>query len=157
VDLGLFLASGPISGIRSEVLAHEPLALVVAPGHPLAKRRAVANLAVSPLEIVRHPFVTGLRGSRYFDLVDAALRRAGASPYQIAMELQESAAVKEMVRHGTGIACLPACTVRREIAAGDLIELKLTTPLPDLELRCGHRAPLEGATQKLLAALRGAR
>jgi DNA-binding transcriptional LysR family regulator len=152
VDLGLFLASGPISGIRSEVLAHEPLALVVAPGHPLAKRRAVA-----PLEIVRHPFVTGLRGSRYFELVDAALRRAGASPYQIAMELQESAAVKEMVRHGTGIACLPACTVRREIAAGDLIELKLTTPLPDLELRCGHRAPLEGATQKLLGALRGAR
>ena len=63
VALGLFLSSGPIEGMRSEILAHEPLLLVVSPQHPLAGRARV-----SPEEIARYPFVTGLRGSRYFEL-----------------------------------------------------------------------------------------
>src|SRR4051812_25555574 len=36
VELGLFLADGPVSGIRSDAITREPLALVVAPTHALA-------------------------------------------------------------------------------------------------------------------------
>ena len=140
VHLGLFLASGPVSGIRSEVLAHEPLTLVVSPKHPLAVRKTV-----SPADISRHSFVTGLRGSRYFELVQAALKSLGIERFEVAMEMQESAAVKEMVRHGAGIACLPRCTIAAELAAGALVELKLTVAMPDLQIRCGYHAPPVGS------------
>jgi DNA-binding transcriptional LysR family regulator len=150
VHLGLFLASGPIGGIRSEVLAHEPLTLVVSPQHPLARRAMV-----SPADVGRYPFVTGLRGSRYFDLVRAALKTIGIERFEVAMELQESAAVKEMVRHGAGIACLPRCTVTAELAAGTLVALNLTVLPQDLELRCGYRVPLAGAARRFVLAMKG--
>jgi DNA-binding transcriptional LysR family regulator len=150
VNLGLFLASGPTDSIRTEVLSHEPLLLVVSPRHPLASRRRLA-----PDEVGRHPFVAGLSGSRYFELVGAALKRIGIGPCEIAMELQESTAVKEMVRHGAGIACLPRCTVRAEIESGTLVALNLSTDLPKLELRCGYRAPLAGAARQFVVAMRG--
>jgi DNA-binding transcriptional LysR family regulator len=147
--LGLFLASGPVGGIRSEALSREPLRLVASPKHPLAGR------AVSPQEVARHPWVTGLRGSRYFALVHDALKHIGVVRYDIAMELQESATVKEMVRHGAGIACLPQCTVGAELAAGSLVALNLTVPLPDLQLRCGYHAPLTGVARRLVLAIKG--
>jgi DNA-binding transcriptional LysR family regulator len=124
--------------------------LVVSAKHPLA------GLArVSPEDVGRHPFVTGLRGSRYFELVRAALKTLGIARYDVAMELQESAAVKEMVRHGAGVACLPRCTVGAELEAGTLTALKLTVPLQDLQVRCGYRAPLTGAVRRLVLAIRG--
>jgi LysR family transcriptional regulator, low CO2-responsive transcriptional regulator len=152
VHLGLFLASGLVSGLRSEVLAHEPLTLVVTPKHVLAVRKTM-----SPSDVSRHPFVTGLRGSRYFELVQAALRSLGIERFEVAMEMQESAAVKEMVRHGAGIACLPRCTIAAELAAGTLVELKLTVALPDLQIRCGYRAPLSAAGRQFMQAVRGHR
>jgi DNA-binding transcriptional LysR family regulator len=152
VHLGLFLASGLVSGLRSEVLAHEPLTLVVTPKHVLAVRKTM-----SPSDVSRHPFVTGLRGSRYFELVQAALRSLGIERFEVAMEMQESAAVKEMVRHGAGIACLPRCTIAAELAAGTLVELKLTVALPDLQIRCGYRAPLSAAGRQFMQGVRGHR
>jgi DNA-binding transcriptional LysR family regulator len=150
VQLGLFLASGPIGGIRSEVLTHEPLTLVVSPQHPLA-----ARAKVTPGDVGRYPFVTGLRGSRYVALVRAALKTMGIERFEVAMELQESAAVKEMVRHGAGIACLPRCTVTAELAAGTLVALNLAVLPQDLELRCGYRAPLAGAARRFVLAMKG--
>jgi LysR family transcriptional regulator, low CO2-responsive transcriptional regulator len=150
VRLGLFLASGPIAGVRSEVLSHEPLLLVASSGHALAGRARV-----TPQDLTRESFVTGLRGSRYFELVRAALKGIGLLHYDVAMELQEPAAVKEMVRHGAGIACVPRCNVATELAAGSLVALKLTAPLQDLQVRCGYRAPLAGAARRLMLAVRG--
>jgi DNA-binding transcriptional LysR family regulator len=121
----------------------------VSPQHSLARR-----IRVSPEELSPHPFITALRGSRYFDLADAALRGIGLARYDIAMELQESAAVKEMVRHGAGIACLPACTVRAEIAAGALVALKLDADLPALEIRYGYLSTLSDAAKRFVAAIK---
>ena len=148
VALGLFLSAGPVEGLRSEILSHEPLLLVVSPRHPLASRARV-----SPEEIARHPFVAGLRGSRFVEMADAALRQIGIAAFDVAMELQESIAVKEMVRHGAGIACLPACTVHADIAAGALVGLDLGAKLPALEIRCGYHAPLTGVARQFVAAL----
>ena len=152
IHLGLFLASGSVSGIRSEVLAHEPLTLVVSPQHPLA-----ARASVSPADVGRYPFVTGLRGSRYFELVQAALKSMGVERFDVAMEMQESAAVKEMVRHGAGVACLPRCTIVPEVAAGLLTEIGLTVALPDLQIRCGYRAVLSAAGRQFVQAMRRAK
>lgn len=149
VSLGLFLAAGPVDGIRSDVLSHEPLLLVVSPQHPLARR-----VRVSADELSSNPFVTALRGSQYFELANAALRGIGLAHYDVAMELQESAAVKEMVLHGAGIACLPACTVRAEIAAGSLVALKLDAKLPTLQIRYGYSSALSDSARRFVAAIK---
>jgi DNA-binding transcriptional LysR family regulator len=150
-DIGILLADAPVSGVRAEILAREPLAIVVAPAHPLARRKRV-----SPDEIDRHPFVGGLRDSSYARMMTRVLRRLGLRRYEIAMELPESTAVKEMVRHGVGAACLPVCTVADELAAGTLTALDLAEPLPPLDVSCAWRAPLHEPATALLAHLRRA-
>jgi LysR family transcriptional regulator, low CO2-responsive transcriptional regulator len=148
-DLGVLLSSGPLAGVQSQLLRREPLWLVAAPSHPLARRKAVA-----PAALAECPFVTGLRHSRYHHLVDAALKRMGLTRYDVAMEVQESAAVKEVVGQGAGIACLPRCTVAREIEAGSLVVLDVDAPAQALDLRCVYRAPLRAPVGKLLDHLR---
>jgi DNA-binding transcriptional LysR family regulator len=150
VDLGLLLASGPIGGLRSDVLAPEPMVLIAAPSHPLAGRTTIG-----PREIAAQAFVSGLRSSRYHQLVSAALAQIGVGPVEIAMEVQESSAVKEMVRHGAGLALLPRCTAAAELQAGTLIELKPKLRPHDLELRCVYQAPATDMTQRFMQHLRG--
>jgi DNA-binding transcriptional LysR family regulator len=148
--LGLVLASGPVAGMHSDLLCREPIVIVTSPRHRLAERSSV-----TPQDIGAGPFVTGLRGSRYFGLVAAALEQIGVAQWDVAMEVQESAAVKEMVRHGAGIACLPRCTASAEIEAGTLAELKLTIRPRDLDLRCVSLAPLTETTRRFMAHLKG--
>jgi LysR family transcriptional regulator, low CO2-responsive transcriptional regulator len=148
-ELGVLLSSGAPSGLQSKLLRREPLWLVVAPDHPLTRRKAIA-----PAELARFPFVIGLRGSRYHQLVDAALKQMGLATYGVAMELQESAAVKEIVGQGTGIACLPRCTVEREVAAGSLVVVDVDAPAPEVEIRCVYQAALRPAVGKFLDHLR---
>jgi DNA-binding transcriptional LysR family regulator len=148
-DLGVLLSSGPLAGLQSQLLRREPLWLVVAPSHPLAGRKAIA-----PATLAKFPFVTGLRHSRYHHLVDAALKRIGLTRYDVTMEVQESAAVKEVVEQGAGIACLLRCSVAKEIEAGSLVVLDVDAPAQTLELRCAYRAPLRAPVAKLLDHLR---
>ncbi|HLH91537.1 MAG TPA: LysR family transcriptional regulator [Xanthobacteraceae bacterium] len=150
-DLGVLVAEAPVSGLRGEVLAREPLMIVVAPEHPLARRKRV-----TADDIERYTFIGGLSGSSYARMMAKVLRRAGLRRYDVAMELQESSAVKEMVRHGVGPACLPACTVADELAARTLVALDLAFPLPPLDMRCVWRAPLHEPAAALLAHLRRA-
>jgi LysR family transcriptional regulator, low CO2-responsive transcriptional regulator len=139
--IGLFLALKPVSGIRCEVLGHERLTIVVAPHHPLVKNRAVA-----PEELRRHPFVTGLRNSRFYRMTDTALKTIGITSYEAAMEVEESTATKELVRRGRAVACLPVCTVAAELDAGSLVSVKLVTALPQLNLYCGYTGtPVESS------------
>jgi DNA-binding transcriptional LysR family regulator len=151
VDLAFFLAAAPVSGLRTEILSLEPLAVVVAPTHPLARRKSIAAD-----ELARHAFIGGLGGSSYAGMIDKALRQIGLLRYEVTMELQESSAVKKMVRHGAGAACLPLCTVDEEIAAGTLVCVDLRDRLQPLELRCAFREPLHETASALVAHLRRA-
>jgi DNA-binding transcriptional LysR family regulator len=145
VTVGVFLSAGPVTGMRSQILAHEPLVLVVGAHHPLARKKRV-----SPEQLASFPFVTGLRGTRYFKLVDAGLKSIGVDCYDIAMEVEESNSTKEIIRHSAAIACLARCTVAAELATGALVALM---PVKRLELRCGYSGPLTGPTRDFLECL----
>jgi DNA-binding transcriptional LysR family regulator len=147
--LGLFLAAGPVSGLRTEIIEHVPLVLVVSPDHPLARRKGLTAATLK-----QHPFVTGIAGSRFNQMTDAALKQIGVDTYEAAMELEESAATKEMVRLGLGIACLPRPSVTAELAAGSLVELQTATPLPPLELRFGYAGALPEGARNFLRYIR---
>ncbi len=150
VQMGVLLASGAIRGVRSEIVGHEPLDLIVGRSHPLVGRKAVKAIDLAPF-----PFVTGLRSSRYFQIVDRALRSIGMEAYDVALELQESTAVRQAARHGRNIACLPRCTVADEIGSGTMIALDLAAALPPLQIRCVFTVPPTAAMERLIAVLRG--
>jgi len=150
VSLAIVLAAGPISGLQSDMLSQVPLWLVVSRDHPLARRKNV-----EPDEVLRYPFFTGLRNSRYMQMVGLALKEVGIAQFEVAMELQDSASVKEMVRLGHGVAALPSCAVDQEIAAGALAAVKLAVRPRDLDLRCAYYAPLPPAARDFLGYVRG--
>jgi DNA-binding transcriptional LysR family regulator len=133
VHLGIFFASGPFSGLRSAVIEKLPLVLVVSPNHPLAGHKKLPAAVLK-----QYPFITGISGSLFNKMADAALATIGIRSYEVAMELEESAAAKEVVRHGTGIAYLPRCTVTAELSSGSLVELTPKMPMPALEVRYGY-------------------
>lgn len=148
VQLGVLLAAGPVKGLGSKIVGREPLDLVVGPSHPLAPRDALTARDLAPFA-----FVTGLRNSRYFQIVERALHAIGLSSYEVALELQEATSVKEAVRHGQSIACLPHCTVAEEIRSGTLAALRLAERIPPLQIRCVYSASPSPAALRLMKAL----
>ena len=150
VDLGLFQSLGPVPGIRSQLLSNEPLAMVVAPHHPLAKKTAL-----TPADLAGQAFVGPLRDSHYFHMIDQVLRRQGLHDIHFAMELQDFAAVIEMARHGAGIACEMLCCVKNEINAGLLVQLKFSGPPATMQIRCANLSPKSEPTRQLMEIMRG--
>ena len=149
VQMGVLLASGTVRGLASEVIGREPLDLVVGRTHPLAQRKQL-----QAADLRAHAFVTGLRNSRYYLIVERALRSIGMADYDIALELQESAAVKEAVRHGHNIACLPRCTVADELVSGALVVLNLVQSIQPLQIRCVYGSSPGPLAERLIAVLR---
>jgi DNA-binding transcriptional LysR family regulator len=146
--VGMFLALKAVSGIRCEILDQDRLVLVAAPKHPLAEKRPV-----TARELTHARFVIGLRNSRFFRMTDAALKHIGVTSYDIAMEVQESNATKEMVRRGSAIACLPISAVAAELNDGSLVSLSLGSPLPQPNLYCGYMTPLSELARSLMKCL----
>ena len=150
VQAGVLLASGAPAGLGSVVVGHEPLDIVAAADHPLAAR---SGLIASDLKAFG--FVTGLSQSRYFRMVDKAVRAIGLADYDIALEIQEAAAAKQAVRHGRLLACQPRCTVQEEIAQGTLVALRLKERLPPLQIRCVFAGAQTPGIARLVTALKG--
>ncbi|MFE1343547.1 LysR family transcriptional regulator [Streptomyces sp. NPDC058757] len=144
-DLGFLMEAGTEhEGLESEVLAPEPLALIAAPGHPLASRTALttADLAGAGL-IGTEP------GCAYRDLFEAELAStagtsgsAGGGPDFL--EFGTIEASKRAVASGLGIALLPRITVREELASGAVVALDWEAPFTlftQLAWRRGKRLP----------------
>lgn len=149
VELGVLLGAGPAPGLHSVAVGEEPLQLVVARTHPLASKKAL-----TAADLRQHAFVTGLRHSRYFRMVDQALRSTGVESYDVAFELQESASVCEAIRHGPYIACLPRCACAGDLATGELVALDLAQSIAPLQIRCVYSAEPGPTARRLLDTLR---
>lgn len=118
------------SGLVSRVVATDRLVVVVAPGHPWARRRTpllAAELAATPL-VVRE------QGSGTRETLDLALTgHVVAAPK---LELGSNAAVKGAAREGAAPAVLSGYAVEAELATGRLIEV----PTRDIDLARRLRA-----------------
>ena len=133
VDLALFLAIGPVAGIRSELMGYLELVLVAAPDHPLAGRR---NLR--PGELEGYPFVGGIAESNFARMIATVLRRSGVKDYDVVLQLQDGVAVKQMAQHGVGIACSLRCAVEGELTDGSLVPLHLANGPGALQVRWAY-------------------
>lgn len=98
----------------AESFATNPLGMVAAPDHPLARRK---NLAFSALGA--HQFVVREVGSG----TRAAMQRLfeeHATPLNVVMDMPSNETIKQAVMAGMGLSFLSLRTVRHELASGHL-------------------------------------
>ncbi|MFE0330008.1 LysR substrate-binding domain-containing protein [Streptomyces sp. NPDC058960] len=95
------------AGIDARELATVPLVLVVSAAHPLAQRGKVV-LA----DLAGEPFVDFPPGYGNREVVDRAFAAAGVAR-RVALEVPDIDMGAALVRHGLGIAFLPAFAVAR--------------------------------------------
>jgi len=100
-------------------LFEDELALVTAPGHPLAGRGTV-----SVADVAAERLVLFERGSSIRRSTDAFFHQVGVRP-ALALESNDTFFVKLMVERGLGVSLLPAWAVREELAAGRLVRLAI--------------------------------
>ncbi|MGA5299143.1 LysR family transcriptional regulator [Nucisporomicrobium flavum] len=122
VELGFVEGPGVPAGLRGEVVATDRLTVVVAPGHPWAKRRR----AVTAAELAATPLVSREAGSGTRRAFEEALGDlAGAAPV---LELSSTTAIKHAVAAGSGVAVLSSLAVTAELAAGTLVAVPASMP-----------------------------
>ncbi len=147
VELGFVEGPHVPEGLASRVVGTDRLVVVVAPGHPWARRRTLlrgAELAATPL-VVREP---GSGTRETLDLAFHDLHRA--SPR---LELGSNSAVKGAAQAGAAPAVLSGYAVEADVATGRLVEV----PLAGLNLVRSLRAvwrrgrPLTAPAATLLA------
>ena len=134
-DLGFIETPYLPKGLRSRVVAHEELVLIVPADHKWAQRRRPVTAA----ELSQTPLVTREPGSGTRDSLTAALRQAlGDSSRQAhpVLELSSAAAVRAAVVAGAGPAVMSRLAVADDLAIGRL----RTVAIPELNLRRQLRA-----------------
>jgi DNA-binding transcriptional LysR family regulator len=106
----------------AEHLIDEPLILIAAPSHPLARRKRV-----TPADIDGVAIVTTEPGCPYRTTLDTTLAAAGARA-RIVGEFTSSEAVKRCVEAGSTVALLAACSLTEELLSGSLKALSWRGP-----------------------------
>lgn len=151
-DLGFVEGPRVSRGLRSRVIAHDELVLVVRPDHPWARRRKPVPAA----ELGRTALVAREPGSGTRDFLESALATALGTDYEQvrpALELSTSAAARAAVLAGSAPAVLSRLAVTDDVAAGRL----KAVPVAGLDLRrdlravwVGGRVPPAGGVRDLL-------
>jgi len=117
VEVGVVGMQPPQGNLVTEPLGRDRLVLIVAPGHPLARKRGVTIPAVA-----EHPLVLREQGSGTRSATDRALREAlPAAEIKVVCEVGSTEALKAAVRAGLGAAFISDLAVRDEIEAGTLV------------------------------------
>jgi len=147
-DLGFVEGPDVEPGLHVEQVAADQLVVVVAPGHPWARRRAV-----SAAELARTPLITREAGSGTRRAFETALAAHGldrtAEPL---LELSSTTATKHAVAAGTGAAVLSSLAVAGESASGALTIVRVSGLALHRQLRAvwPHRHPPGGPAATLL-------
>lgn len=153
VDLGFIESPLTPAGLHTRVVARDRLVLVVAPGHPWARRRR----PVGATELARTPLVSREQGSGTRDTAECALARCGEELIDPLLVLGSSAAVRSAAMGGVGPALLSEFVVSGDVAAGTLVEIPTEGIDLDRALRAvwhsGHR-PTGAAATLIANALR---
>lgn len=97
-DFGIVTSDDVPSELDAEILSDEPLVLIAAPGHPLARRRTIDAAALQQAEFV---FPHSPRTQAW---VEKRLARLGVKQPQVSMKLGSWEAVKHAVMTGAGLA-----------------------------------------------------
>jgi len=117
VEIGLLTYRPAQPGLAAVQVARDDLALLVAPGHRLARRTAVSIRDLGEESFLAHnvrsPYREQVLGT--FERYQTALH--------IVLELPSLEAIKRLVQRGLGVSLMPRRVAEAEVARGDVIAL----------------------------------
>ncbi|MGD9943336.1 MAG: LysR family transcriptional regulator [Burkholderiaceae bacterium] len=122
-DIGLVFNLQPNEELRSVLHLHVPLLAVMAPGHPLARRKSLSLAQLVQQRLALPDTSFGVR--RLIDL-QSHLSKIHLTP---ALEANSLAVLRGFVRNGGGITLLSRMSIRHELAAGQLVAVPLDDAL----------------------------
>ena len=133
-DLGFVEGPARPKGLRSRVIGHDELVVIVRPDHPWARRRQ----PLEPAELAAASIVSREEGSGTRGVLTAALSAALGTrvTVPVALALSTTAAVRSAVLAGAGPAVLSELTVAEDISARRLARV----PVAGVNLRRSLRA-----------------
>jgi DNA-binding transcriptional LysR family regulator len=103
IDVAFFFgAHTPDDGLVATVIAHEPLVLIVPPGHPLASRTGVSHD-----DIAHERFLVTGQGCAYRKMFETAFRSRLDDQPNIAGEFDSVATIVRLVERSLGCAIVP--------------------------------------------------
>ncbi|UQI44446.1 LysR family transcriptional regulator [Streptomyces sp. HU2014] len=150
-DLGFVEGLELPAGLDGAVIGHDRLVVVVAPGHPWARRRG----PLSASELADTPLILRERGSGTRQVLDAALAAHGGAAPPL-LELASTTAAKGAAVSGAGPSVLSELAVGEELGVRRLVAVPLAFALRR-ELRAvwpvGQRP--SGPARDLLGLTRG--
>lgn len=120
-DLGFTEGPQTPIGLRSRVVASEPVRAVVGPSHPWFERHRSLRAA----DLSGSTILLGRRGSGTRDLVEASLAAHDWRGDGERVEVDGPSAARIGALNGAGVAFLPDCWVADHVAAGSLAQLRL--------------------------------
>jgi molybdate transport repressor ModE-like protein len=118
-DLGFVEGPDVADGLDARSVGDDELVVVVAPGHPWARRRRPVTAA----ELAGAPLAVREAGSGTRAVLERALAAAGHPLSGSPAQLGSTSAVKNVVRGGGAAAVLSRLTVADEVARGDLVRV----------------------------------
>ena len=129
----------------------DSLVMIVWPGHRLARRRDV-----SIKELGQETFVAHIVESPYRQRVVQLFARHRI-PLRMEMELPTIESIKRFVEMKRGVAIVPRMCVEREVAAGDLrqVRIRQMRVVRKLYLLYRRDKPLTAAAQAMVEVIRG--
>ncbi|MCM1950675.1 LysR family transcriptional regulator [Streptomyces sp. G2] len=150
-DLGFVEGLAVPDGLDGTVVAHDRLAVVVAPSHPWARRRK----PIDPAELAGTPLVLREHGSGTRQVLDAALAGHGGLARPL-LELASTTAVKAAAVSGAGPAVLSELAIAEELSSRRLVAVPVAGAHLRRDLRAvwptGHRPT--GPARDLLSLTR---
>jgi DNA-binding transcriptional LysR family regulator len=120
VDFGLVVSDLAPQNLLSKTLRNEPLCLAVSPKSPYFRKNPVTMRELGLI-----PFISGVRGTEYEDMVDTLLKRSGVSSYTVGMRISNLEGRKEAAMAGFGITVMPQFAIDNELGSNKLAVLRI--------------------------------
>jgi len=118
VDFAIVLSDREPKNLAVKVLKSERLCFVVSPQNHLGfKNHAVLD------DLAAAPFVVGLKGSEYAEMIDRLLQKLGLRNIDVAIRISNWEGIKEAVWAGIGLAILPEFVVARDLRDRTITEV----------------------------------
>ncbi|MFY9853820.1 MAG: LysR substrate-binding domain-containing protein [Terracidiphilus sp.] len=124
-ELGMISYRPDPAQYRSIAVYADSVALIVSPGHSLAKAKRVSINDLGEEVFIAHNVASPMRRR----VIEAFQKYR--TPLNMGIELPTIEAIKRFVAMGNGVALVPHLTVARELEAGDLVRV----PVDELEVK----------------------
>lgn len=132
-ELGMISFKPDPANYRTIAVYGDSLALIVSPGHPLARSERVAITDLGREDFIAHNVASPLRRK----VIETFQRYR--TPLNMGIELPTIEAIKRFVAMGNGVALVPHLTVARELETKELVALSVTELEMKRVLRLVHR------------------